>query len=376
MRGYRRGIQTVLFTVLASALAASLLTGSQAGPQRAAQDLGDQAQDLGPFQLVERSGQTKSERDLADRVCIFSFVFTRCQLSCPRISSLMKSLQSKLENTSVLLVSLSVDPEHDSPAVLRDYASRFGAAQDRWWFLTGPRTEIYRLIQDHFKLSVMEKPAELPDGKGEAILHSDRLALVDQGRLVGLYDSSDASALEALISQARRRALPAWVRSLPTVNASLNALCTLLLVAGWSFLRLVASTHSFPRVSDEPAAKPEKLLALGRVRAHRTCMLLAVLTSALFLSSYLVYHFQARSVPYQGQGPVRWLYFTILLSHTALATLGVVPLVLFTLVYAARGQFARHREIAAFTLPIWLYVSVTGVVVYLMLYQLPVPTYR
>ena len=196
MRGYRRGIQTVLFTVLASALAASLLTGSQAGPQRAAQDLGDQVQDLGPFQLVERSGQTKSQRDLADRVCIFSFVFTRCQLSCPRISSLMKSLQSKLENTSVLLVSLSVDPDHDSPAVLRDYASRFGAAQDRWWFLTGPRTEIYRLIQDRFKLSVMENPAELPDGKGEAILHSDRLALVDHGRLVGLYDSSDASALD------------------------------------------------------------------------------------------------------------------------------------------------------------------------------------
>ena len=376
MRGYRRGIQTVLFTVLASALAASLLTGSQAGPQRAAQDLGDQAQDLGPFQLVERSGQTKSQRDLADRVCIFSFVFTRCQLSCPRISSLMKSLQSKLENTSALLVSLSVDPDHDSPAVLRDYATRFGAAQDRWWFLTGPRTEIYRLIQERFKLSVMENPAELPDGKGEAILHSDRLALVDHGRLVGLYDSSDAAALEALISQARRRALPAWVRSLPTVNASLNALCTVLLVAGWSFLRVVAPRRPFGDASDDAAARPEKLLALGRVRAHRTCMLLAVLTSALFLSSYLVYHFQARSVPYQGQGPVRWLYFTILLSHTALATLGVVPLVLFTLVYAARGQFARHREIAAFTLPIWLYVSVTGVVVYLMLYQLPVPTYR
>src|SRR5208283_414431 len=258
MRGYRRGIQTVLFTVLASALTASLLTGSHAGPQRAAQDLGDQAQDLGPFQLVERSGQTKTQRDLADRVCIFSFVFTRCQLSCPRISSLMKSLQSKLENTSVLLVSLSVDPDHDSPAVLRDYATRFGAAQDRWWFLTGPRTEIYRLIQERFKLSVMDNPAESPDGKSEAILHSDRLALVDHGRLVGLYDSSDATALESLISQARRRALPPWVRSLPTVNAILNALCTLLLVAGWSFLRVVASTQSSPSVSDEPAAKPEK----------------------------------------------------------------------------------------------------------------------
>ncbi len=375
MRGYRRGIQTVLFTVLASALAASLLTGSQAGPQRAAQDLGDQAQDLGPFQLVERSGQIKSQRDLADRVCIFSFVFTRCQLSCPRISSLMKSLQSKLEGSSVLLVSLSVDPDHDSPPVLTDYASRFGAMPDRWWFLTGPRTEVYRLIREHFKLSVMENPAESPDGKGEAVLHSDRLALVDHGRLVGLYDSSDASALDVLISQARRRALPSWVRSLPTVNASLNALCTLLLVAGWSILRGVTSRRPFRDASDD-AARPEKLLSLGRVRAHRTCMLLAVLTSALFLASYLVYHFQARSVSYQGQGPVRWLYFTILLSHTALATLGVVPLVLFTLVYAARGQFARHREIAAFTLPIWLYVSVTGVVVYLMLYQLPVPTYR
>jgi protein SCO1/2/putative membrane protein len=374
MRGYRRGIQTVLCTVLASALAASLFVGSQVQPQRAAQDLGDQAQDLGPFQLVERSGQAKSQRDLADRVCIFSFIFTRCQLSCPRISSLMKSLQSKLEGSSVLLVSLSVDPEHDSPAVLKDYASRFGAEPDRWWFLTGPRAEIYRLIRERFKLSVMENPGQLPEGKGETILHSDRLALVDHGRLVGLYDSTDASALEALIGQARRRALPDWVRTLPTVNASLNALCTLLLVAGWSFIRGVSSPRSFAGSSDQSAARPEKLLSLGRVRAHRTCMLLAVFTSALFLGSYLVYHFQARSVPYQGQGPVRWLYFTILLSHTVLATLGVVPLVLFTLVYAARGQFSRHRQIAAVTLPIWLYVSVTGVVVYLMLYQLPVPS--
>jgi protein SCO1/2/putative membrane protein len=149
-----------------------------------------------------------------------------------------------------------------------------------------------------------------------------------------------------------------------------------LLVAGWSFIRRVASRRSFPDTFDEPAATPKNLLSLRRVRAHRTCMLLAVLTSGLFLSSYLVYHFQARSVPYQGQGPVRWLYFTILLSHTVLATLGVVPLVLITLIYAARGQFSRHREVAAVTLPIWLYVSVTGVVVYLMLYQLPVPTYR
>ena len=376
MRGYRRGIQTVLVTLLASALAASFLTRSQAGPQRAAQNLGDQAQDLGPFQLVERSGQTKTQRDLADRICIFSFVFTRCQLSCPRISSLMKSLQSKLEGSSVLLVSLSVDPEHDSPEVLKDYASRFGAEPDRWWFLTGPRVDIYRLIREHFKLSVMENPAESPDGKGEAILHSDRLALVDRGRLVGLYDSNDASALEALHGRGPAES----AIDLGSIAADrqcqpqrpLHALAR-----GWLELppwREFQSPHSrrlrrcrqHAREAAFPWPRPRTphLHALGG--AH-----LRALLGQLFGLSLPG---AERSVP--GTGPVRWLYFTILLSHTALATLGVVPLVLFTLVYAARGQFARHREIAAVTLPIWLYVSVTGVVVYLMLYQLPVPTYR
>lgn len=356
---YRRGIVIVVCTVLASAIASRALVRS-GQPARAAQNLGDLAEQLGPFQLVERSGRTVTERDIDDRVCIVSFVFTRCQLSCPRISSIMKSLQEKLKGSSVLLVSLSVDPEHDTPQVLDEYAQRYGAIPDRWWFLTGPRSVIYDLIQQKFKLSVMPNPAPAPEGQAEAIAHSDRLALVDRGRIVGLFDSNEPFALESLVSRARRSAVPGWVRVLPSVNASLNALCACLLVLGWTLIR---------RTDEAPSTD---LFNSPRARRHRVCMLLAVLTSAVFLGCYLLYHYQAGSVPFRGFGVSRLIYFTILMSHTVLATFGVVPLVLLTLLRALRRDFHRHRSIAATTFPIWLYVSITGVVIYLMLYHLPV----
>ena len=100
-------------------------------------------------------------------------------------------------------------------------------------------------------------------------------------------------------------------------------------------------------------------------------MVASIAVSSLFLASYLVYHFRVGSVAFRGVGPVRFVYFTILLSHTVLATLGVVPLVTLTLIRALRRHFDRHVRIARVTFPIWLYVSVTGVVIYLMLYQLP-----
>ncbi len=130
---------------------------------------------------------------------------------------------------------------------------------------------------------------------------------------------------------------------LPILNASLNALCALLLISGYAFIRS------------------------GRVPAHRVCMLLALLTSALFLVSYLAYHARVGSVPFQGTGWLRRVYFIILISHTALAA-AIVPLAGITVTRALRRDFARHAAIARITLPIWLYVSVTGVVVYLMLY--------
>jgi protein SCO1/2/putative membrane protein len=224
--------------------------------------------------------------------------------------------------------------------------------------LTGSRPLIYELIERRFKLSVMANPTSDPDGNGEAISHSDRLALVDRGRVVGLFDSKDPAALESLVASARRLALPGWVKALPGVNASLNALCTVLLLTGWTLIR--RRERASPVLSS-PAA-------IG----HVACMSLAVFTSAVFLGCYLVYHYQALSIPFQGQGPVRLVYFTILFSHTFLATFGVVPLVCLTLFRAIRGNYARHASIAALTFPIWLYVSVTGVVIYLMLYQMPV----
>ena len=132
---------------------------------------------------------------------------------------------------------------------------------------------------------------------------------------------------------------------LPTLNAILNALSAILLVNGYRFIRQ------------------------RRITAHKRCMVSAVVTSSLFLISYLTYHIQIGSKPFAGQGPIRTVYFSILISHTTLA-ITIVPLVLITLRRALKGNFERHARIARRTLPLWLYVSVTGVVVYWMLYQL------
>jgi uncharacterized membrane protein YozB (DUF420 family) len=134
-------------------------------------------------------------------------------------------------------------------------------------------------------------------------------------------------------------------QDLPTLNAALNTASALLLLAGWWLIR-----H-------------------GRRDAHRRAMLLAVATSTLFLVSYLAYHFEVGSVRFTGQGPVRTLYFVILVGHTVLAA-AIVPFVLVTLRRALRGRFEAHRALARITLPLWLWVSVSGVVVYWMLYRL------
>ncbi len=233
---------------------------------------------------------------------------------------------------------------------------------------------IYNLIQRRFKLSVMENDAPEAGGQAEAISHSDRLALVDHDRIVGLYDSNEASALNALVEQARRRALSGWIRSMPAINASLNALCALFLVIGWSYIRAGNVAPALETEVDREVRASESLLQVPGVRKHVLCMVLAVATSSVFLIFYLVYHYFAGSMPFRGQGVSRWVYFTVLLSHTLLATFGVVPLVFMTLFRALRREFARHRLIAATTFPIWLYVSVTGVLIYLMLYHLPVST--
>jgi uncharacterized membrane protein YozB (DUF420 family) len=135
------------------------------------------------------------------------------------------------------------------------------------------------------------------------------------------------------------------VADLPTVNALLNGTAGVLLLSGWLLIRR------------------------GRINAHRRCMLGAFATSCVFLACYVVYHAQAGSRPFTGQGAVRVLYFAILITHVILAA-GIVPLALMTLVRGLRRDDARHRQIARWTYPLWMYVSVTGVVIYLMLYRL------
>ena len=130
---------------------------------------------------------------------------------------------------------------------------------------------------------------------------------------------------------------------LPTLNAVLNSISGALLVAGYVFVRS------------------------GNVRAHRACMLAAFGVSTLFLVSYLIYHAEVGSVRYTGQGWARPVYFTILITHIILAA-AIVPMVIMTLSRGLRGQIERHRKIARWTFPLWLYVSVTGVIVYAMLY--------
>jgi len=132
---------------------------------------------------------------------------------------------------------------------------------------------------------------------------------------------------------------------LPTLNAVLNATSACLLTAGFVLIRR------------------------GRREAHRAAMLAAVATSALFLVCYLVYHARVGSVRFTGEGAIRTAYFGVLISHTVLAA-AIVPLVLVTLARALRGRFDTHRAIARVTLPLWVWVSVSGVVVYWMLYRL------
>jgi len=134
------------------------------------------------------------------------------------------------------------------------------------------------------------------------------------------------------------------VHSLPAVNATLNGTAAILLVTGYTLIRK------------------------RRVDAHKRVMLTAFGVSVAFLICYLVYHAQVGSVHYPKSGAIRIVYYTILITHTILAAC-VPVLAIITLRRALRGDFVRHRRIARWTLPIWLYVSVTGVVVYLMLYQ-------
>ena len=135
------------------------------------------------------------------------------------------------------------------------------------------------------------------------------------------------------------------ISDLPTVNATLNTISTVLLTIGFLMIRR------------------------RKIVAHRNCMIAAFIVSGFFLTSYLIYHYYAGSTPFEGSGWIRFVYFAVLIPHIILAA-SILPLALITLYLALRKRFTKHRRIARWTLPIWLYVSITGIIVYWMLYHL------
>ena len=337
------------------------------------------AQEIVDFSLIDQTGTTITKRDLLGRPWVANFIFTRCRLECPLVCQKIYELEKELQAADVRFVTITVDPEVDNVATMKAYSENFNAVPERWLFLTGNSEDIGRLLRYGFKVSALRNttPDVLP---GEEWAHSLSLVLVDaDGKVRGRFDSSrtDLNDLRrVLLGQASvpaknqplpvnatidpprnpdsvtKRAVPAWVLRLPTTNAALNGLSALLLLIGYFAVKA-------------------RMLDL-----HRRTMLLAFGVSVLFLTTYLTYHFALHhytgesSRRYTGTGLFRTVYFTVLISHVILAM--IVPvLAIITIRRGLKRDWVAHKRIARITFPIWMYVSVTGVVIYVMLYGFP-----
>lgn len=324
------------------------------------------------FWLTDQQGRPLSSDDLRGSVWIADFVFTSCAGPCPLMSQRMSELQAALaDEENVRFVSFSVDPERDTPEVLREYAARYDAGP-RWTFLTGDRDAIYDVCLNGFKLAVADQrgigtpqdaaaaataPAVPREQFDHMIIHSTNFALVDHtGMIRGYFNSLEPDRIDALLraahALARDTRVPPAVAMLPAVNATLNGAATLLLIMAYLAIRL------------------------RNIGLHATLMTAAVVSSALFLASYVTYHSFAGSTKFAETGVVRGAYLFILLTHIVLAVV-ILPLVIAVLYHAVGRRFHKHRRLARITFPLWLYVAVTGVVVYIMLYHLyPAPGLR
>ncbi|HYT94576.1 MAG TPA: DUF420 domain-containing protein [Gemmataceae bacterium] len=331
-------------------------------------------EDLGPvpdFTLTERSGQPLRRADLLGKVWVAAFFFTECAGDCPKLSTGLQNLQKQLAGVKdVVLVSFSVNPESDTPQKLREYADSYGADPKRWLFLTGDWNTMRTLVQKGFLQGMTKNDKAQP---GFEVDHTFRMVVVDhKGQIRGYIgegrDPKEVARLAERVKELVRERDPPPSRPagapppenltparlgspLPAVNAALNATCALLLVVGYVAIRR------------------------RHIPLHKACMLSALAVSAVFLASYLYYHFIVRDgvvTRFTGEGWVRPLYFGILLTHTLLAAV-VAPLAIITTVLGLRDRLQQHMRLARWTLPLWLYVSITGVVVYLMLYHLYPP---
>jgi protein SCO1/2/putative membrane protein len=315
-----------------------------------AQDNDTLRRPLGPvpaFRLTDQNGNTVTQEHLAGKVCVVSFFFTCCTSVCPTTQAAMARLQEQFAgNPDVLLISITVDPDRDNQDALKVYAWSRAADPKQWLFLRGSEKEVYDLVRKGFYQAAGPNPTPKA---GFEILHTPNLMVIDHRGIIRGY----ASGVEPDEVERLRVVVKHLVQAkyLPAINAGLNATCGILLLVGFG------------------------LIKKRRVLAHKVVMLLAVAVSATFLGCYLYYHFVVlggQPTRFSGEGPVRYLYFAILVSHTLLAA-AVAPLALRVTYLGLRNRLARHTLVARWTLPLWLYVSVTGVVVYWMLYHLYPP---
>jgi protein SCO1/2/putative membrane protein len=299
------------------------------------------------FTLTDQHGRPFARAEQLDgRPWVADFVFTSCGGQCPVLTDDMKELDSRLKRSDARLVSISVDPEHDTPAVLAEYAKVKGASE-RWSFLTGSQAAISSLVFDGFHLPFQRNEGAPP---GDLVTHTARLVLVDRkGEIRGYYEgvklenptTRDDAELDRLDHDLR--AMGNGSR-LPLLNATLNATSACFLLLGFFFIKL------------------------GWVRAHATSMISALLVSSVFLGFYLYYHLLYAAKPFAGEGFPKVAYLAVLISHVLLAVPTVV-LAVGTATLGLRGKIDRHIPWARFTFPIWLYVSTSGVAVYALLYE-------
>lgn len=340
---------------------------------------------VAPFDLVDQNGDPVTRESLLGKPWVANFIFARCTYQCPMTCRKIMELNEELAGVDMRFVTITVDPEHDDVETMREFAGIWQATPDRWVFATGEPEEVWKLIREGFKVSAWENvgTARVP---GMEFAHDNNLIHVDEhgmirGRYNGLIDAElvtlrrvlkeqietpkkhQPAVIEAAAREERAQArkqpaaddpldlLPRWAQRLPATNALLNALATLLLLAGFAAVK----------------AK--------RISLHKKLMLYAFGVSVVFLGTYLAYHFALhhyagiRGKPFTGTGWIRPVYFTILISHVVLAAL-VPVLAVVTIVKGLRDRIESHRRWAKVTFPIWLYVSVTGVIIYWMLYQM------
>jgi protein SCO1/2/putative membrane protein len=299
------------------------------------------------FKLTDQDGRTVTNADLAGTTWVVDFIFTRCGGVCPLMTQKLVKVAQSVAAPNVRFVSISVDPDYDTPAVLKQYAADRGATDPRFLFLTGRADAIYDLAQKGFKVTA------LPARGTDPILHDERFLLVGpDGQIRGVYPSNKGESMARLVADANALAAPPaspWIKRFPAINASLNATSGILLC-----LAMV-------------------MIQGKRVRAHAYLMIAAVVSSTAFLACYLTYHYLKHQA---GAALTRYpdvagqtFYQGMLLSHTILAVV-VLPMIFMTLFRAYKRQWDKHRRIARPTFWVWLYVSATGVLVYWMLYHL------